>query len=146
MVDQAGDGPHAEAPDFGQSLVAPAPVALVRPVGGRALPQHRVAQSLEADLGETGEVLDPVLVAAADGLVEEAVADAVDRALVAAPQFKRRGQRSPRSGGAGGRLHGVWFPAARPFANAAEVGKVSAKLAWAFPAPSPALDDAAARA
>src|SRR3712207_2460451 len=94
------DRPHAEIADALQPRVAPAPVVRVRTIRGDALPQHGVTQRLEADGGEQVEVFSPLFVPGAHRLVEELVPDAIDGALVSAPQLKP--------------LHPVPFSAATP--------------------------------
>ena len=72
---------------LGQALVRPGPIPLVRPVRRGALPDHWVAQGLDPQVGEQGQVLDPVLVSGQNGLIDIAVLHAVHGAFVTAPKL-----------------------------------------------------------
>ncbi len=86
-MDQADDGPDLERAHALEALVAPGEVELVGTARRVALPQHGVAQGLDPEAREQVEVVDASLVAGADRLVEDVIADAVDGAFVPAPEL-----------------------------------------------------------
>ncbi len=88
VVHQAGDGAHLQFAQAAQALVRPPPVEAVRRVRRDPLPEHRIAQRLEAQPREQVEIAEPLLMAASQRLVEEPVADPVHRALMPAPQLQ----------------------------------------------------------
>ncbi len=88
VVQQAGDRADPELLQAAEPLVDPAPVEAVGRLWRNALPKHRITQRLEPQAGEQLQIPGPGLVTATQGLVEEPVADAVDGAFVAAPQFQ----------------------------------------------------------
>jgi hypothetical protein len=66
--------------------VRPRPVGLIGVDRGRTFPQHRIAQSGDAELGDRIDVVEPSIVAALAQLIEAAIADTVDCTLDPAPQ------------------------------------------------------------
>jgi len=117
MVDQADDGTDAEPAQLVQPLVGEAPVGALDPVGCGRLPQHRIADRLQAQVGEAGQVGEAPGVAGAVELGEDAVADPVDGALDTAPQLERAG-RLAGPGGDAGRHQGRFQNGARDRSSA----------------------------
>ena len=88
MMEQSGDRPDPERAQPRQTRVAPCPVARSEAVGRDTLPQQRIAESRDAERGESVEVLDAILMPGQPDLVSEAVPHPVDGALDAAPEFE----------------------------------------------------------
>jgi hypothetical protein len=90
VVTQRQDRLHAEPTNFRHTLVGPTEIMLLWAVGRDPLPQRRVAQLANAEIREQREVFQTVLVAAAQRLVEPAIAHPIDGAFMAAPKFHGR--------------------------------------------------------
>ena len=88
VVDEADDRLQPALAEGRQARIGPGPVGAVEAVGRDLLPQHRVAQGAQAEAGEARQVAYAAMVAAAVELGKEAVVDAVDRALEAAPHLQ----------------------------------------------------------
>jgi hypothetical protein len=87
MVDQPSNGRDAGLLQGGQALVRPAPVGRGETVRRGAFPQDRIADGVNAERGEAGDVIAAVGVAVALDLGKVTVLDAVDSALEAAPKL-----------------------------------------------------------
>src|SRR3954471_12794744 len=88
VVQQTRDGRDAKLAQPREPLVRPAPVGRTVGIGHRALPQHRIAQRADAELGTAREIADARVMARALELAEIRIADAVVRRLDPAPQLE----------------------------------------------------------
>src|SRR3954454_22327527 len=88
MVHQPDDRANAEITQQPEPLVRPAPVDQIGAVRSHSLPQRRIPQCADAELRELLQVVRTPVVAGPRELIEPAIADAIDRALDAAPHFE----------------------------------------------------------
>ena len=83
-----GDDP--ELAQAGEALVGPLPVGFLAEFRHRALPQHRIAQRADAELGAAVEVGQASMMPGSVELAVIAVTDAIVRRLNASPQLQSR--------------------------------------------------------
>ena len=62
MMAESNDGPYAEVAEARRSLVGPAPVRLRWIRGHHPLPEHGVTKRCDTKVGESIEIVEPVLV------------------------------------------------------------------------------------
>ena len=88
VMGQARDDPDVEGTEAAEAVVRPRPVGRARAIGSDPLPEHGIPDGANAQAGERRKVAGPGGMPAALHLVEVSIADAIDRALDAAPELQ----------------------------------------------------------